>query len=105
MTLVFLPRYLEWEPSSCLSSFHHMQKHMPLKKLAPLVEPFSRHFKCRNLSNNNGRGHGAQVLHVVKNVDDAPIFCCGSREIIFLIMSVSPSLIIPIELSSLMIRF
>jgi hypothetical protein len=34
-------RNLEWEPSSFLCSFHHMQKHMALKKLAPLIDPFS----------------------------------------------------------------
>jgi hypothetical protein len=33
-------RNLEWEPSSFLYSFHHMQKHMTFKKLAPLVDPF-----------------------------------------------------------------
>jgi hypothetical protein len=32
-----------------------------------------------------------------------PYYCCGSRDIIFLTMSTSPSL--PIELSSLMVRF
>jgi hypothetical protein len=32
-------RNLEWELSFCLF-FHHMQKHMVLKKLAPLVDPF-----------------------------------------------------------------
>jgi hypothetical protein len=31
--------------------------------------------------------------------------CCGSREIIFLTMSASPSLLMPIELSTLMIKF
>jgi hypothetical protein len=34
-----------------------------------------------------------------------PYLCYGSREINFLIMIASPSLLIPIELSSLMIRF
>jgi hypothetical protein len=32
-------RNLEWEPSFC-PSFHHMQKHMALRKLAPLVNQF-----------------------------------------------------------------
>jgi hypothetical protein len=31
--------------------------------------------------------------------------CCGSKEMIFLTMSASPSLLIPIELSSLITRF
>jgi hypothetical protein len=34
-----------------------------------------------------------------------PYLCCGSREIIFLAMSASPSLLMPMELSSFMIRF
>jgi hypothetical protein len=34
-----------------------------------------------------------------------PYLCYGSREIIFLTRSASPSLLMPIELSSLMIRF
>jgi hypothetical protein len=33
-------RSLEWVPSSFPFSFYHMQKHMVLKKLAPLVNPF-----------------------------------------------------------------
>jgi hypothetical protein len=37
-------RNLEWEPSSFLF-FHHMQKHMVLKKLAPLVDPFFMRFQ------------------------------------------------------------
>jgi hypothetical protein len=32
-------RNLEWE-SSFYPSFHHMQKHMALRKLAPLVDTF-----------------------------------------------------------------
>jgi hypothetical protein len=32
-------RNLEWEPSFSLF-FHHMQKHMVLRKLTPLVNPF-----------------------------------------------------------------
>jgi hypothetical protein len=32
-------RNLEWEPYLFLF-FHHMQKHMTLKKLAPLIDPF-----------------------------------------------------------------
>jgi hypothetical protein len=31
---------LEWEPSSFLCSSHHMQKHMALKKLTPLIDQF-----------------------------------------------------------------
>jgi hypothetical protein len=67
-------RSLKWEPSSFSCSFHHMQKHMALKKLAPLVDLFSRHLKCCNFSNHNGWGHLTQVLHIVKNSDDTPIF-------------------------------
>jgi hypothetical protein len=37
-------RSLEWEPSSFLS-FHHMQKHMVLKKLALLTDPFYTTFQ------------------------------------------------------------
>jgi hypothetical protein len=33
-------RNLEWGPSYFLYSFHHMQKYMALKKLAPLIYPF-----------------------------------------------------------------
>jgi hypothetical protein len=33
-------RSLEWEPSSFPCFFHHMQNHMVLKKLAPLIDPF-----------------------------------------------------------------
>jgi hypothetical protein len=38
-------RSLEWEPSSFLFSFHHMQKHMVLKKLSPLVDLFFMTFQ------------------------------------------------------------
>jgi hypothetical protein len=37
-------RNLEWEPSFC-PFFHHMQKHMALRKLAPLVDPFFTTFQ------------------------------------------------------------
>jgi hypothetical protein len=40
---------LEWEPSFCLS-FHHKQKHMVLKKLAPIVGPFSVTFQMSQFS-------------------------------------------------------
>jgi hypothetical protein len=62
-------RNLEWEPSF-YPSFHHMQKHM-----AWLLSPthFSRHLERRDFLNNNDRGHCTQVLHVVKDSDDAPI--------------------------------
>jgi hypothetical protein len=76
--LLILPllhlRNLEWKPSSFLCSFHHMQMHMALKKLTPLANPFLRHLKCHNFSNHNGQVQLTQVLHVVKNSDDAPIF-------------------------------
>jgi hypothetical protein len=71
LPLLYL-RNLEWEPSF-YPSFNHMQKHMALRKLAPLIDPFSRHLKCYNFPNHNCRGHCTQVLHVVKNSDDAPI--------------------------------
>jgi hypothetical protein len=65
-------RNLEWEPSF-YPSFRHMQMHMALRKLAPLVNPFSANLKRCNFTNHNGRGHYTLVLHVVKNGDDAPI--------------------------------
>jgi hypothetical protein len=36
---------LEREHSSFLYSFHHMQKHKALKKLAPLIDPFFTTFQ------------------------------------------------------------
>jgi hypothetical protein len=65
-------RNLEWESSFCLF-FHHMQKHMALKKLAPLVDLFFATSQMPQFPNHNGRGHCTQVLHVVKNSDDAPV--------------------------------
>jgi hypothetical protein len=66
-------RNLEWEPSSFLCSFHHMQKHMALKKLAPLVDLFFLTFQMPQFFRSQWSGHCTQVLHVVKNSDDAPI--------------------------------
>ena len=54
-------------------SFHHMQKHMALRKLAPLLDTFFATSQKPRFPNHNGRGHGTQVLHVVKDGDDAPI--------------------------------
>jgi hypothetical protein len=65
-------RNLDWEPSFCIF-FHYMQKHMVLKKLAPLDDPFFVTSQMTQFSDHNGRGHYTQVLHVVKNSDDAPI--------------------------------
>jgi hypothetical protein len=70
---IFHLRSLEWEHSPFPCSFHHMQKHMVLNKLAPVVDLFFATFQMRNLSDHNYRGHCTQVLHVVKNGDDAPI--------------------------------
>jgi hypothetical protein len=47
----------------------------------------------------------AQVLHVVKNGDDAYILVHGSTKMMFLTMSTSHSFVNPIELSSMIIRF
>jgi hypothetical protein len=65
-------RNLEWEPSF-YPSFHHMQKHMALRKLAPSPTHFSRHLKSHDFPNHNGQDHCTQMLHVVKNSDGAPI--------------------------------
>jgi hypothetical protein len=66
-------RNSEREPSSFIYSFHHMQKHMSLKKLAPLVEPFFVTSQMPLFSQSQWLGHLTHVLHVVKNGDDAPI--------------------------------
>jgi hypothetical protein len=50
-----------------------MQKHMALKKLAPLVDPFSATSQMLHFFNHNCRGHLDQVLEVVEDGDDAPI--------------------------------
>jgi hypothetical protein len=63
---------LEWKPSF-YPSFHHMQKHMPCGNWLLSLTHFSRHLKDRDFPNHNGRGHCTQVLHVVKNSDDAPV--------------------------------
>jgi hypothetical protein len=44
-----------------------------LRKLAPLPDIFFATSQKPRFSNHNGRGHGTQVLHVVKDGDDAPI--------------------------------
>jgi hypothetical protein len=99
-------RSLEWEPSSFPCSFQHMQKHMVLKKLAPLCRPIFRDI-------SNAAIFPITIIRVIvlkssmlgRMVMMLPYLCCGSKEIIFLPMSASPSLLMPIELSSLMIRF
>jgi hypothetical protein len=76
---LLLPRFhsrnFSLEPSSCLSSFcaHHMQKHIALKKLAPLLDPFPVTSQMLQYFYHNRRGHLAQVLKIVKDDDDAPV--------------------------------
>jgi hypothetical protein len=65
-------RNLEWV-SSFYPSFHHMQKHMALRKLALLPDTFFVTSQRPRFSQSQCRGHGTQVLHVVKDGDDAPI--------------------------------
>jgi hypothetical protein len=71
LTLLHL-KNLEWEPSFWLF-FHHMQKHMVLKKLSPLVDPFFSTSQLTQFSQSQWSGSFDSVLHVVKNGDDAPI--------------------------------
>jgi hypothetical protein len=66
-------RNLEQESSSFLYSFHHMQKHMALKRLTPLVDPFIATSQMPQFSQSQWSGHLTQILHIVKNGDDAPI--------------------------------
>jgi hypothetical protein len=65
-------RNLEWEPSFC-PSFNHMQKHMALRKLAPLPDTFFATSQKSRFAQLQWSGHVTQVLHVVKDGDDAPI--------------------------------
>jgi hypothetical protein len=72
LTLLHL-RNLEWEPSFCIF-FHHMQKHMVLKRLTPLVDPFFPTSQMPQFSQSQWSGHCTQDLHVVKNSDDVPVY-------------------------------
>ena len=65
-------RNLKWE-TSFYPSFHHMQKHMALRKLAPLPDTFFEKSQRPRFSQSQWSGHCTQVLHVVKNSDDTPI--------------------------------
>jgi hypothetical protein len=64
-------RNLEWEPF--YPSFHHMQKPMALRKLALLPGTFFATFQRPQFSQSQWSGHCTQVIHVVKNRDDAPV--------------------------------
>jgi hypothetical protein len=53
---------------------HDMQRHMVLKKLAPLLDLYSVTFQMPQFSLLQWPRSFDSVLHIVKNGDDAPIF-------------------------------
>jgi hypothetical protein len=70
-------RSLEWEPSSFPCSFHHMQKHMVLKKLAPLVKgklapryigPYQIQARCGEVAYQLSLPESLSIVHGVFHV-------------------------------------